>query len=304
MDFESAFQTIESILVRDSNRGAPLLAEQVRGDLKLAATSIVNTQDRRVVIVTGYNVPTPAGSTPETDGPVGAAVLASACLTIGAQVSVVTDFPCALVVRAALRGFGGLESVPVLVAQSPTSSGEFSVADLVKKFDGKTSHVVFIERPGLTAENTYRSMKGMLLNDVARLDDLADLNDAFVIAIGDGGNEVGMGKIPAAVISSVVNHGSDIASVTDCDALIVSGVSNWGAFGLAASILSLSSPTGPDHFASLDLTAHRSSLKSSINAGAVDGVTGEFTESVDGYEWSIYSQVLQAILTIAEFAGR
>lgn len=304
MDFESAFKIIESVLVRDSRRGAMSLADLVQGDLKAAVTSIVNTVDRHIVIVTGFNVPTPLGPTPETDGPVGAAALAAACLAIGARVSVVTDSPCASVVRAALCGYGGLESIPVLVAQSPSCEHEIAVVDLVKKFEKGTSHVVFIERPGIAADGTYRSMAGIVLEDVACLDALVGLDGAFVIGIGDGGNEVGMGKLPSTAIGSAVEHGLKIASVTSCDALIVSAVSNWGAFGLAALVLALSAPTGLNQFAPLDLTAHRASLLATVGAGAIDGVTGEHTESVDGYQWDVYVQVLQAILTITEFAGR
>ncbi|MFD1325320.1 glutamate cyclase domain-containing protein [Micromonospora sonneratiae] len=41
---------------------------------------------------------------------------------------------------------------------------------------------------------------------------------AFRIGIGDGGNEIGMGLLPAPVITSVVDRGSEIRCVVDCDA--------------------------------------------------------------------------------------
>ena len=56
------------------------------------------------------------------------------------------------------------------------------------------------------------------------------------IGIGDGGNEIGMGKLPAGLIAQHVPNGAQIACVTSCDHLVVAGVSNWGAYGLAAGV--------------------------------------------------------------------
>ena len=59
--------------------------------------------------------------------------------------------------------------------------------------------------------------------------------DITTIGIGDGGNELGMGKVFDKVVSHVP-YGKDIASSVSCDYLITCGVSNWGGFGLAAGI--------------------------------------------------------------------
>lgn len=93
-------EILESVIVRDSGRGAEVLAMASRGDLRQAAESIAHTKNPRIAIVTGFLVPSPAGEAPETDGPLGTAVLAAACRAIGANVSVITDEPCAGVVKA------------------------------------------------------------------------------------------------------------------------------------------------------------------------------------------------------------
>src|SRR5438477_11762836 len=56
------------------------------------------------------------------------------------------------------------------------------------------------------------------------------------IGIGDGGNEIGMGKVAWDVIRRNVPNGGLIACRVPTDYLIVAGVSNWGAYALAAGI--------------------------------------------------------------------
>ena len=56
------------------------------------------------------------------------------------------------------------------------------------------------------------------------------------IGIGDGGNEIGMGKIPWQVIRRNIPRGGLVACRVPADHLIVCGVSNWGAYGLGAGV--------------------------------------------------------------------
>ena len=59
------------------------------------------------------------------------------------------------------------------------------------------------------------------------------------IGIGDGGNEIGMGKVRQRVIDYIEN-GPIIASNVSTDQLITAGVSNWGGSALAAALFILS----------------------------------------------------------------
>src|SRR5687768_15661338 len=59
------------------------------------------------------------------------------------------------------------------------------------------------------------------------------------IGIGDGGNEIGMGKIAWNVINKNIPGGGLVACRIATDYLIVCGVSNWGAYGLAAGVILL-----------------------------------------------------------------
>src|SRR5206468_2038016 len=52
------------------------------------------------------------------------------------------------------------------------------------------------------------------------------------IGIGDGGNEIGMGKIPWNIIRRNISGGGRVACRVATDHLLVCGISNWGAYGL------------------------------------------------------------------------
>jgi hypothetical protein len=62
------------------------------------------------------------------------------------------------------------------------------------------------------------------------------------VGIGDGGNEVGCGKVYNAILASTVPNAAKIANVVPADYLIVCGVSNWGGVALAAATNLLCQP--------------------------------------------------------------
>ena len=65
---------------------------------------------------------------------------------------------------------------------------------------------------------------------------LAEKDDRIsTTSIGDGGNELGMGKVKEQV-EKHVKHGKEIACVVSCDYLITAGVSNWGGYALAVGL--------------------------------------------------------------------
>src|SRR5262249_1140608 len=103
--------------------------------------------------------------------------------------------------------------------------------------DANVSHAVAIERCGLGSDGRPRNMRAVDVSPwTAPLDDLFTGGPWQRIAIGDGGNEVGMGKLPAGLIAKTVPNGERIACITPCDHLVVAGVSNWGAYGLMAAL--------------------------------------------------------------------
>ena len=113
------------------------------------------------------------------------------------------------------------------------------------------------------------------------------------IGIGDGGNEIGMGKLPWSTIRKNVPRGGEVACRVPTDYLIVAGVSNWGAYALATGVRLL---RGPGRMSSLyDVERERELLRLMVDAGPlVDGVTGERTLTVDGLTFERYGRVLAA----------
>jgi hypothetical protein len=78
------------------------------------------------------------------------------------------------------------------------------------------------------------------------------------------------------------------------DHLIVCGVSNWGAYGLATGVRLL---RGAPHEPGLyDVERERQVLQHMVTTGPlVDGVSGTCTATVDGLQFERYAEVLRRI---------
>jgi len=106
--------------------------------------------------------------------------------------------------------------------------------------------VVSIERPGKNSEGVYHAGNGVDVSVLAsKIDYLFELRreNTLTIAIGDLGNELGLGGIKDTVREAVM-YGrccqcpckGGIACTVEADRIIVAAVSDWGAYGLAAEI--------------------------------------------------------------------
>jgi hypothetical protein len=112
------------------------------------------------------------------------------------------------------------------------------------------------------------------------------------IGIGDGGNEIGMGKLPWATIRNNVPQGGRVACRVPTDYLIVAGVSNWGAYALATGMRFLRGAAAALQL--YDVSRERELLSVMVESGPlVDGVTGEQTLTVDGLTFERYARVLR-----------
>lgn len=115
----------------------------------------------------------------------------------------------------------------------------------LRKISDNFDAFVSIERPSITHEGTYMTMRAIDISHLcAHIDHFiypqvgqAKFNKKqALISIGDGGNEVGMGKVQALVKAHIVN-GEKICANTTCDHLIVADTSNFGAYALIAGII-------------------------------------------------------------------
>src|SRR6185436_14111832 len=71
----------------------------------------------------------------------------------------------------------------------------------------------------------------------------ATARGALTVGIGDGGNEVGFGRIPSVVRevmpagdTCMCPCGGGSAAAVATDVLVVGAISNWAAYGVAAMI--------------------------------------------------------------------
>jgi hypothetical protein len=121
------------------------------------------------------------------------------------------------------------------------------------------------------------------------------------IAVGDGGNEIGMGAISRSLIARHVAHGETIACVTSARHLIVAGVSNWGAYALIGALAVLREDWRRTLVACLDETLDRAVLEAMVENGpAVDGVSLLRTMTVDNLDIAAHHRVLRMIRTLVE----
>jgi hypothetical protein len=234
---------------------------ELHGELEGAAASLY--KGGTILIVTGFVIRDAMSG--ETDGPIGAVSLAGALERLGKKVILVTDVYSKNILYSCLKVKGLVCPVEVV----PMGSESQFCQGLIEIF--KPTHVVAIERPGRAADGRCYSMKGEDISDIVPNTDIlfeeANKKGISTIAVGDGGNEVGMGKISAYVMEALYN-GKQIGAATSTDFLVLAGVSNWGGHALSAA---LSIETGS--MLLYDSETEKKLLKNIVEAGAVDGCT-------------------------------
>ena len=269
---DTFWTALETVAAREVGRGSARLARYTEGNVKRAAESLLE-KGTDVAILTGFFV---CGAA-ETDGPIGAVQVAAAVISSGGTATIVTDHQCAPVLAAATRAAG----IPTKVRPERP---------------GNESHLIAIERPGPSWDGgPPRNMRG---EDISRWAPPLDFGPGpwTRIGIGDGGNELGMGALPHAAVVDAVANGNLIHCEVGCDLLIVGGTSNWAAAALVAGMAHLS-PKIPRNL--LDPAWSHTVLKAIVtDAGAIDGVLGRRSPSVDGLTWPEYATVLTELAAL------
>ncbi len=243
---------------------------------------------RRALIVTGFPVRSALDSrvSCETDGPVGAADMAYALTRCGVATAVVSDEASFPQVRAAIDCRAPEAKLYLLKKGDPAAAKRLAA-------DFRPTHILSIERPGKAPDGHFHSVRGAVIDDLLADTDLlyalAREAGAIAIAIGDGGNELGTGAHREAV-SRLLPGGGAIAAAQDADITLMTGVSNWWGWGIAAL---LSARAGQDLLPS-DAQQTRL-MRAVLDAGAVDGVTRLRAMSVDNLALDVHLEVLGRI---------
>lgn len=256
----------------------------------------------------------------ETDGPPATAMLAAVLMELGISVRIVTDSNCAEVVREAAAATGLSADV---VQEAPLASHDWRIEFGRSSFGREMTHVIPIERVGpahtlesIRDNDPHSSENGQFESSVDAshrgccfnmrgesidrftgdlhllIDEMqAERPDLRFIAVGDGGNEIGMGRYRWSELRERIN-GSAAARIPcriGADQTIVAGTSNWGAYALAAAVSVLREEKSA-------LRRHTVSAQQRVlerivrEGGAVDGVTRRREPTVDGLPGTTYFQ--------------
>jgi hypothetical protein len=267
------------------------------GDFEAACRSIASEKGAALVIATGFYIPDAGG---ETDGPLGALFLARALAPIGIRCHLITDGHSIEALRAGMSACTLTDRNSLLTLPTVNHPWWAFLAMDWKSLKSdvfRFTHLLAVERVGPSRlDGHYRNMRGAditSLNSPAHhlFEDLSrDGPPLATIGIGDGGNEIGMGKIPWNVIARNIPQGEAIACRVATDHLIVAGVSNWGAYALAAGVRYL---RGVAHGAALfDPARERELLELMVEHGLVDGPSGKRQATVDGLAFEEYAKPL------------
>jgi D-glutamate cyclase len=284
---------IEELIQVDVGRHVTALFEAARGGLLSAASVLSAAPAAKVGLITGFYVPLGSPPAAETDGPVGTALLAKGLTKVGVPCRLATDEPCRGACIAALAG-AGATGVPVDATDSAATVAAW-------RREGIT-HAISIERCGRSADGKPRNMRGLDISSyTAPLDELFTAGPWETIAIGDGGNEIGMGSLSRELIAQHVDHGETIACITPARHLIVAGVSNWGAYALLGALAALRPDWRQRLLACLDEKLDQAVLEATVNNGpAVDGVSRLRTMTVDNFDMTAHHSKLREIRALVE----
>lgn len=268
---------------------APLVLETAR---------MLDRAPARVLIVSGAAVPKhmPLG---ENDGPIGSVVLAKSLSAIGHSVAILTDPACAGPFEGLIRYLDiSVEVFQIGLEDRPMQERMVEANDLF----------IAIERLGGNVNGNLYGVNGNPRGGMrANLDHLFRTARALgkpTMAIGDGGNEIGFGKIrdrleremPEYAYKDVTPCGGGIYSAMETDTLLVANSSNIGAYGVTAALALLRQDPSLCHTPELDYAlAHVGA-----GLGLVDGVNGELRPWCDGIPPEANAAVVQVMLNIVE----
>lgn len=293
----------ESAMAKQGDYPILLAAKTIRerlGDSKIA------------LICTGFQVP--PTFIQETDGPIGAISLARGlnrlCNANSIIVAEARIFPILQSVAYA-SGLNVVRREDLKKAKHAVALEEFpltksragqSAQEILEQYE--IGVAVAIEKAGWNDAGVYHNMKGLDISKphsrVEVLFEEAKRRGIPTIGIGDGGNEVGMGKIRETV-KAVVPFGSKcacpcgrgIAADFDSDILVTATVSNWGAHAIVAALSVLA---GADFLHTPEMEENM--LRAAAKSGAIDAIGGWANGDCDGISLGTHASIVRMVREI------
>jgi len=258
---------VDEIILQYSTRGMDVLQEKHPKEHCKEAVEAFKELDKGVVFLyTGFYV----GGFAETDGPIGTYFLARALNSLGYKSVIITDEFCK-------DYFKEMETLYI-----PLNGHNEEYYHAILEEYNPICHFS-IERCGRNTHGRYANLRGVCVSEfTAPVDELFILGAKTkpTFAIGDGGNELGMGNFA----DSVTKYLSLTPCIVKSDFPIIATVSNWGAYGFIAYLDNGLLPSFEDVDEYLDFI---------VDLGSVDGVSKINEKTVDGKEWAIEEDILE-----------
>ena len=296
-----------------ADAGMPLSLNAARGLIEA-----VSAGDRVLITcMTGGPPWLPYG---ETDGPPGGAAIARAIsVALGAVPLVVASDPHRGPVEAAINAVGLLPVEPEIAVERSGSTGfvrfpsdpanaDSWSREILDRFE--PTAIVSVETLGPNIEGVVQSVTGHDMTSVIpgyyALFQQAAAREIYSLGIGDGGNEIGFGRIRPAV-ESIQDYGAEgqipgkagMATAVETDALVFAGVSNWGAAAVAAMLAFLTDTPEALHSPREEYRM----IEAAAVAGAVDGRFARPTVSVDGLDAGLSVAIVEMLNAMIRVAG-
>ncbi|CAH2328036.1 Hypothetical predicted protein [Pelobates cultripes] len=291
---------------------------------ELLRSSLSLSHAKSVLITTGFPTHFKHNPPEETDGPPGAIAMAAMLQALGKTVAIVTD-QRALDLNKNLIDLAvkqGVIQFPVPLLCYKEESSDSAIKFLCENGNPATpryDHLVAIERAGRASDgNYYNARKINIKHLVDPIDNLflmaQQISGVNTTGIGDGGNELGMGKVKQAV-KKYINNGDTIACDVAADYAIIAGVSNWGGYALACALYLLNTCeiherylrkavgypkfSKGDTWASALPSVHKEEkmLNILVSQGVRSGKTGNLGMEVDGLLfYNTHSEMIEKLL--------
>jgi hypothetical protein len=272
------------------------------------------------LFITGFRIP-PAGM-PETDGLIGSAVLAFALVKARGAIPVFVCEPEVIAALAAAVRATGLAVVDSLeqARELPLTAAILSFAKDEQDSKARATQLateidagvcVAIERAGRNARGEYHFAGGKNVTEaIASIDDLyieASRRGVPTLAVGDFGNELGMGAIVDVVKTETpagghcgCGCGGGTACEIPADLTVACAVSDWGAYALSAAVSYLASD--PSAFVTADV--YRRVLEATIAVGAVDGTSRLAIPHIDGISDHFNARFVEQLRDVVAYPNR
>lgn len=250
----------------------------------------------------------------ENDGPAGAAAVARALCLARRAIPVLVAEETLLPAIGQILTAAGISIVTLDEARRSTQPGGRLAVAVLRSFpiedaagqaaagpllDELAPALVFsTERVGRNAEGIYCNMRGVDFGQGrARIDyvfDEALRRGIRSVAVGDGGNEIGMGMVAEAVRAHVP-HGERIGAITPADVLVTAACSNWGCYGIVAAMAQRTGDAKLLHTPELEERL----LLRGVEVGLINSVDGVVDPNVDGIPLAAHKAIVELIRTIA-----